>query len=794
MKNADIQLHVRGKSLFTGDLPVPANTLQAVVFPSPTAHGKVNRLDLSAAQRLPGVVRIFTAADIPGKNQIGNIIEDEPLLAEGDVHYIGQPMALIVAENLYAARKALRKITIDITPLEAVLEAEQAYSRGQFLASPRLIECGDVNSAWPKCACVVEGEIKSGAQEHLYLETQNALALPQDHGGLKIYSSTQSPAAGQRITAQVCGLPMHLVEIDVPRLGGGFGGKEDQATPWAALAGLAAHLLHRPVRLSLSRQEDMRMTGKRHPYTTNIKIGLDAEGRILAYQVRFLQNGGAAADLSTAVLDRSLLHATGSYYIPNVHISGYACKTNLPPNTAFRGFGAPQAFFAIESALRLAADKLNISVEDLQKKNLLKSGQTFPYGAVMMDDSAGKCWQKLEENHAVKASFESTELFNREHTWLKKGLAIVPICFGISFTNRFLNQASALVHIYADGSVNVSCGAVEMGQGVRAKMIRVAARTLGLSENLIRMESTQTGRIANMSPTAASSGADLNGHAVELACREIRGRLLHFWAEQLALPVEALEFRNGQLWQGEKHLGIEWPETVSKAWMKRIALSAHAHYATPGLTYDRETGLGSPFAYYVRGDAQTEVTLDALRGTYTVDAVRIVHEIGQSLDLIIDRGQVEGALMQGIGWMTMEELIWNDKGKYLADTLTTYKVPDIYSAPVLVETEFYSDDAPNPASMKSKAVGEPPFIYGLGAFFALRAAMKAFRDKDYPMVAPLTPERVLLSLYDQKGPGSKKEDGRKKTEERRRKKEDGRKKTEERRRKKEDGRKKTKDK
>ena len=516
--------HVRGESLFVDDLPEPAGILHAAVCVSPVPHGRNLRIRDDAARAMTGVRAILTAADIPGQNQIGTIIPDEPLLATGEVHCIGQPVALVVADTAAAARRAARAVDVAADPLPAIWDPREAYAQGQWIAPPRTFACGDVDAAWARCAMIVSGTASTGAQEHVYLETQGALAVPSE-GGMRIWSATQAPTAVQRVAAQVLGIPMHRVEVEAPRLGGAFGGKEDQATPWAVLAALAAGRLRRPVKLILRRSEDMRWTGKRHPYTADFKLGLDEQGRFLAYEAMIYQDAGCSADLSTSVLERTLFHATNSYFIPHARITAVSCRTHHASNTAFRGFGGPQGVFIIEAAIARAAEQLGVEPRALQRRNLLKEGDTLPFGQAVRDARAARCWDVLEARAGVEDLFQEARAFNRTHRRHKKGVAVQPVCFGISFTNRFLNQASALVHIYSDGSVGVSTGAVEMGQGVNAKLGLIAARALGIAPARVKLETTNTTRAANTSPTAASTGTDLNGHALRRACEDLLDRL-----------------------------------------------------------------------------------------------------------------------------------------------------------------------------------------------------------------------------------------------------------------------------
>jgi len=749
VKQNDVFFHVRGESHYVDDLPPFAGQLYAAVLPAPVACGRIERLETGGAARQDGVVAVFTAADIPGENQIGGVIPDEPLLAAGEVHFIGQPVALVVAASARQARRALDAIRLDIEEREPVLDPRQAAARGMLIAPPRTFALGDVDKAWPLCAHVLSGRADSGGQEHVYLETQAAVAVPGEKDTLRVLSATQSPTSVQRIIARVLGVPMSQVTVEVFRLGGAFGGKEDQATAWAALAALAARALNRPVKLVLERREDMRFTGKRHPYSTDFRIGLDGEGRILAYEATFYQNAGASADLSTAILERTLFHAGNSYRIPNVRATGYSCRTNLPPFTAFRGFGGPQAMFVLEAALFQAAETMGLEPAELQRRNLLQEGDELPFGQKTRNCRARRCFDEAVSAFDLEAARERVRAYNAANALSKKGLALMPVCFGISFTSTHLNQAGALVHVFTDGSVSVSTGAVEMGQGVNNKILLVAGRTLGIAQSRLRMESTSTRRVANTSPTAASTGADLNGKAVELACQELKTRLLGVAAARLGAPAGELEIRNERVLRSGRETGLAWAALVQSAYMARANLTAQAHYATPRIHFDRATEKGEPFAYHVYGTALVEATIDGLRGTAQVDSLQVVHDAGSSLNPLVDRGQAEGAIVQGIGWVTLEELLYSDRGRLLTDTLSTYKVPDLRTAPPHIEVRFLADAANPQAVLNSKAVGEPPFMYGIGAYFALLAALRAFRPgKPLPFSAPLTNERILAWLSE----------------------------------------------
>lgn len=749
MTNTDSFTHTRGESIYLDDIPVLTGTLYGAVYGSPIAHGKILNLDLSVAAAMEGVVRIFTYKDIPGENQIGGIVPDEPLLAEKEVHFNGMPVAFVVATSEEIAHAALKKIKIDIDSLPVVTDPRVAKEMGSLIVPPRKFKIGDTDAAFQNCKHIFSGIAETNGQEHLYIETQGAYAIPAENSSIKVYSSTQGPTAVQRHMAAVLGIPMHRLEIDVIRLGGGFGGKEDQATPWAIFCALATYHLKKPVKYCLNRIEDMRMTGKRNPYSSDFKIGFDSDLKIIAYEAEFYQNAGAAADLSPAVLERTLFHCTNSYFVPNVTATAYCCRTNLPPNTAFRGFGGPQGMFVIESAIAKAAEELGISAAAIQQKNLLQTGDQFVYGQIA-ESEASPCWEKAASLFEIEKLNKEIADFNETNTQYKKGLSFMPICFGISFTKTMMNQARALVHVYMDGSVNISTGAVEMGQGVNTKMLQVAAEIFSIDAKRISVNSTNTFRIANTSPSAASATSDLNGKAVQMACETILQRIKQSAAEILSCDASVVEIKGEIIFINGEAAKLTWQELIPLTYMKRISLSEHSHYATPGLHWDYQTEKGHPFAYHVYGTAITTVTIDCLRGIYEVDAVRMVHDFGTTMNPIIDRGQIEGGLVQGIGWMTMEEIVYDKEGTLRSNALSTYKVPDIYSVPKIMDIHFLETVNDNLAIFRSKAVGEPPLMYGLGTYFALRNAIKAFNPKsNIGFSAPMTPEKVLMSLYNE---------------------------------------------
>ncbi|HBI81381.1 MAG TPA: xanthine dehydrogenase [Bacteroidales bacterium] len=748
MKNIDTIGHVTGKSVYLDDISTISGTLHAAIVGSAIAHGIIVNLDVDEALRLTGVEKIITYRDIPGENQIGCIIEDETLLAEHEVHYQGQPIAVVVAQTERIARKAAQMVKVTYKELTPVIDPREAKEKGLLLIPPRTFRMGNVDEAWGKCRYIVEDKVEIGGQEHLYIETQGAYAYPLEGGYIKVHSSTQGPTAVQKVVARILGLPMNLVEVDVVRLGGAFGGKEDQASGFAAMAALAAYITDKPVKLVLSRHDDMRITGKRHPYSADFKIGLSEDLKIVAYEATLYQNGGAAADLSPSIMERTLFHSTGSYFIPNTKVTAYSCKTNLPPNTAFRGFGGPQGMFVIESAIAKAAETIGVNAIEIQRLNLLNENDEFQYGQKAENANARKCFALAAEKFDLDTLQKSIENHNKNNKFIKKGIAAMPVCFGISFTNISMNQARALVHIYQDGSVSVSTGAIEMGQGVNTKLAQVASMLLGINISRVKIHSTNTTRVANTSPTAASAGADLNGNALQIAIRALKERLIKVASEILELPSKELNIENELVTHNGKATTLQWVELIKKTHLKRVSLTENGHYATPIIYFDKTKEKGHPFAYHVYGTGIVTVTLDCIRGTYTIDDVYIVHDFGNSINPLIDLGQLEGAVVQGIGWVTLEELAFDSNGRLLSNSLSTYKVPDIHFAPKSIQCIALPTLGPDLAVLRSKAIGEPPFMYGIAAYFAIQNAIKSFNPEHrIKFDSPLTPEKVLMQLY-----------------------------------------------
>lgn len=749
MKNIDSESHVQGKSIYTDDVQEVKGTCYGKIVYSTIAHGKLLSVNLDAARNLDGIIAVLSADDIPGENQIGGIVQDEELFASSEVHYIGNPIAMVIAESKDIAAQACKLVNIEYEELTPIVNPREAKAKGQLIQPPRTFEIGDVDSIWKDCHTIVEGKTESAGQEHLYIEGQIAYAFLQEKGTLKVISSTQGPTQGQRTIAKILGIPMHKIEVEVRRIGGGFGGKEDQATPWACFAAFGAYTTKRPVKVILERHEDMIMTGKRHPYMADYKLGLDSEGKILAYEADFYQNAGAAADLSPAVLERTLFHASNSYFIPNVKVTGYSCRTNMIPFTAFRGFGGPQGMFVMEAALNHAAEVMDLPVLALQERNYLRTGDPMHFGQRFGEMDISILRNKLNEKYQIQQEIDRIKSFNAENKRCKKGYYIMPVSFGISFTTTGMNQAGALVHVYQDGSISISTGAVEMGQGVNTRLLQVPMEIFNLPENYVHIETTSTTRVANTSPSAASSTHDLNGKATEIACRQILDRVITFVRDNQNLQAsDAISIEDATFYVNGKKTDLTWKKVANMAHWSRVDLSSHGFYATPNIHFDKSTEKGHPFAYHSIGIAFLEATVDCLKGTYKFDQVLVVHDFGKSMNPTIDLGQMEGGIVQGLGWVSIEDLQFDDKGRLLSNALSTYKVPDVNFAPDRIETYFMENSENRLGLFNSKAIGEPPLMYGIGGFFALRHAILAFNPNlQVEFSTPMTPEKLFLNLW-----------------------------------------------
>ena len=744
-------LHVAGAAPYIDDLPELTGTLHAALGLSPVAHGTLRSIDLDALRAQPGVVGVFTAADIPGPNDCGPIIHDDPILADGTVRYVGQPVFAIIATSRDAARRAaaLAKQVLQIDALPPVLTAQEAHARQQYVVPPMRLARGDAASALAAAPHRLQGSFRLGGQEQFYLEGQISYAIPQEDGGLLVHCSTQHPSEMQHLVAHALGLASHRVQVQCRRMGGGFGGKESQSALFACVAALAARALQRPVKLRPDRDDDFAVTGRRHPFDFQYDVGFDDAGRVLGVTVEMLTNAGHSADLSPPVLTRALCHFDNAYWLPHVAMAGYCARTNTQSNTAFRGFGGPQGALAIEVILDSIARRLGHDALAVRQANFYgtTSHNVTPYEQVVEDNIIHPLVAQLARRCDYDSRRAAIAAFNASSPVLKRGLALTPIKFGISFNVAHFNQAGALVHVYADGSVLVNHGGTEMGQGLNTKVAQVVAHELGIGFDRVRVTATDTQKVANTSATAASTGADLNGKAAQDAARQVRQRLAAHWAAQIGVDAATVRFANGHASSGGQQIAFD--ALVAQAYAARVQLWSDGFYATPGLHWNRETLKGKPFFYFAYGAACAEVIIDTLTGEHKVHRADVLHDVGRSLNPAIDIGQVEGAFIQGMGWLTMEELHWHPQtGKLLTHAPSTYKIPTANDCPAHFDVQLYDADNPADTIHRSKAVGEPPMLLPFSVFLAIRDAISAAgaHQVDPPLRAPATPEAVLDAL------------------------------------------------
>lgn len=741
--------HVTGSAVYTDDIPEPAGTLAGYVAQSRWAHARIISLDLAPVRAHPGVVAVLSVADVPGRNNVGPVIADDPIFADGLVQYVGQSLFLVVAADVKTARAAAAKAVIVVEELPAFITIEEALAAASHVLPPQTMRRGDPETALAAAPHRLKGRVSHGGQDHFYLEGQISLAVPGEDGAVTVHCSTQHPSEVQHLVAGALGVPDALVTVSVRRMGGGFGGKETQASLFAAAASLAAAKLRRPVKIRLDRDDDMIMTGKRHDFLFEYDVGFDAEGRLLGLDVMLASRCGYSADLSGAINDRALFHLDNCYWLPHVQALSYRLKTHTVSNTAFRGFGGPQGMFIIEVILDEIARSLDRDPLAVRRLNLYGgAGRNItPYGQTVEDNIAPEIIADLEADCGYQRRRAEIAAFNAASPVLKKGLALTPVKFGISFTTTFLNQAGALIHIYADGSIQLNHGGTEMGQGLFVKVAQVVASVLGVPVDSIRMTATTTDKVPNTSATAASSGADLNGKAAQLAAITLRDRLAAVAAEIFGIGAESVEFRDGRVWgRGQS---VSFAELARKAYLARVSLSATGYYRTPKIWFDKERFHGRPFYYFAYGAAATEVLVDTLTGEYRILRADLLHDAGDSLNPAIDRGQVEGAFIQGAGWLTCEELVFDGKGNLRTHAPSTYKIPTAGDMPPVFNVRLVTN-RPNREEtiFRSKAVGEPPFMLGLSVFQALRDAVASVApDGRLPRFdAPATPERVLMAV------------------------------------------------
>ena len=740
-------LHVSGEALYVDDLPELARTAHAALGLSTQAHARITRIDLDAVRAMPGVIGVLTAADLPGPNDCGPIVHDDPILAAGEVHYAGQPIFAVIAETHDAARRAARAAVIDYAPLPALLDPLEAARQHSLVLPPMQRVRGDPAARLAAAPHRLAGQWQVGGQEHFYLEGQIACAAPREDGCMQLWCSTQHPTEMQHVVAHMLGLAAHRVVVETRRMGGGFGGKESQSALFACVAALAAWKFRRPVKLRPDRDDDMRITGKRHDFHYDYEVGFDDDGRVLALRIEMVARAGFSADLSGPVATRAVCHVDNAYYLSDVDIRALLARTHTQSNTAFRGFGGPQGAIAIEHVLDSIARTLGRDALDVRRLNFYggPGRDTTPYGQVVADNVILELVAELEADSDYRARRSAIAAFNATSPVLKKGLALTPVKFGISFNLSHLNQAGALVHVYTDGSVLVNHGGTEMGQGVNTKVCQVVAHELGIDLARVRATATDTSKVANTSATAASTGADLNGQAAAAAARRIRQRLAAFAARTWGDGAAAAEvrFADDQVHVGGRAIGFA--EVVGQAYLARVQLWSDGFYATPGLHWDASTLTGHPFYYFAYGAAVSEVIIDTLTGEWRLLRADLLHDAGESINPAIDRGQIEGGFIQGMGWLTTEELCRDADGRLLTHAPSTYKIPAAHDCPADFRVRLYPNPNRADTILRSKAVGEPPLLLAFSVWFALRDAVAAVGDgrTNPPLRAPATPEAIL---------------------------------------------------
>jgi xanthine dehydrogenase large subunit len=740
-------LHVAGTAAYTDDLPEPRDLLHLAIGMSTVAHGRIREVDLAAVRESAGVVDVMVSADIPGENNYGSIVKDDPVLADGLVQYAGQPVFVVAANTVDAARRAARRAHIEVDELEAILDPLTAVERRSFVLPTETIVRGDPDAALGNAPYRAKRRVFVGGQDQFYLEGHIAMALPQEDGGILVYSSTQHPDEVQRIVAHATNREAKDIVVVCRRMGGAFGGKESQAALIGVVAALAADQTGRPCKLRLDRDDDMLMTGKRHDFVIDYDVGFDETGLIQGIDFEFASRCGMSADLSGPINDRAMFHCDNAYFLENVRIVSHRCKTHTVSNTAFRGFGGPQGMFAIEYVIDDIARTLGKDPCEIRRRNFYGQGErnVTQYHQVVEDSIVDELFDRLVASSDYVQRRAAIHEFNENSAVLKKGIAISPVKFGISFTSTILNQAGALVHVYRDGTVQLNHGGTEMGQGLYIKVAQVVADEFGIGVDRVRTTAADTSKVPNASATAASSGSDMNGKAAQKAAAKIRKRLTAYAAGHYGVSEAEINFRAGKVYVAERIM--EFADLVGAAWAERISLSATGYYRTPRINYDRTTFSGRPFFYFAYGAAVTEVVVDVLTGEHRVLRVDILHDCGDSLNPAVDLGQVEGGYVQGVGWLTSEELWWDDKGRLGTHAPSTYKIPVCSDLAPDFRVELVRDMANREKTIyRSKAVGEPPFMLALSAFHAIRDALASDANPMPDLRAPATPENILRAL------------------------------------------------
>ena len=748
LRHESAHLHVSGEARYADDVPLPAGTLHAAFGLATVAHGRIRSIDLDEVRASPGVVAAITAADLPGENNCGPAAHDDPILAASEVMFAGQPIFAVAARSHDEARRAARRARVDIEPLPALLGIREALAAGSFVSPTRTLVRGDPAARLAAAPHRLQGTVTLGGQDHFYLEGQVAVALPQEDGTLHVISSTQHPTEVQHHVAHAIGRRVNDVTVTCRRMGGGFGGKESRASIVACAAAVLAVRTGRPVKLRLDRDDDMTVTGKRHEFVGDYDVGFDAQGRIQAMSIVMASRCGFSLDLSAAVNDRAVCHVDNAYWLEHVKIVSHRCRTHTVSNTAFRGFGAPQGMMMIEQAIDDIARTLGRDPLDVRRANFYGIGErnVTPYGQAVEDNVLERVVGELERSSDYRRRREAVARFNAASPVVKRGLACTPVKFGVSFNATLFNQAGALVNVYTDGTVLLNHGGTEMGQGLHTKVLQVVARVFGLPVDRVRVNATDTSKVPNTSATAASSGSDLNGKAAEAAALAIRARLAELAAGELGVAVDQVRFEAGEVRGGGR--SIAFGALARRAHEKRISLSANGFYRTPKIHWDRETLTGRPFFYFAYGAAVSEVAIDTLTGESRLVRVDILHDAGRSLNPAVDRGQVEGGFLQGVGWLTSEELRWNAAGQLATHAPSTYKIPTAGDWPAHADVRLLDNDNAEDTIGRSKAVGEPPLMLAMSAFFALRDAVAACGAAHVkpPLVAPATPESILRAV------------------------------------------------
>lgn len=749
VKHDSAPKHVSGEAVYVDDRLEFPNQLHVYARMSERAHARIVRIDTAPCYQIPGVAIAITAKDVPGQLDIGAVMPGDPLLADGKVEFIGQPVIAVAADSLETARQAAMAAIIEYEDLEPVLDVVEALHKKHFVLDSHTHKRGDSATALASAPRRLQGSLHIGGQEHFYLETQVSSVMPTEGGGMIVYTSTQNPTEVQKLVAEVLGVPMNKIVIDMRRMGGGFGGKETQAAGPACLCAVIAHLTGRPTKMRLPRMEDMTMTGKRHPFYVEYDVGFDDDGLLHGIEIDLAGNCGYSPDLSGSIVDRAMFHSDNAYYLGDATINGHRCKTNLASNTAYRGFGGPQGMVAIEEIMDAVARELGKDPLEVRKRNYYGKTErnVTHYYQTVEHNMLEEMTAELEASSDYAKRREEIRAFNAASPVLKKGLALTPVKFGISFTASFLNQAGALVHVYTDGSIHLNHGGTEMGQGLNTKVAQVVAEVFQVDIERIQITATNTDKVPNTSPTAASSGADLNGKAAQNAAQTIKQRLVEFAARKWQIFEEDVEFKNGQVRLRDHYISFE--ELIQQAYFGQVSLSSTGFYRTPKIYYDRSQARGRPFYYFAYGAACSEVIVDTLTGEYKMLRSDILHDVGASLNPAIDIGQVEGGFVQGLGWLTMEELVWNDKGKLMTNGPASYKIPAVADMPLDLRVRLVENRKnPEDTVFHSKAVGEPPFMLGISVWCAIKDAVASLADyRAQPQIdAPATPERVLWGV------------------------------------------------